>query len=292
MIFEKGKVSVIVISYNHAKFIEECINSILNQSYQDVEIIIVDNNSSDNTIKILDAYLKHEKIRVISFSSNRGIVGGINEGLKYVKGEFVTFFASDDIMMSDRFDRQVNFMDQTPDAAGCFGNMLRINEDGSINSKGMLPIVKSKEWILDDILYKRVCLYSPSQLYRTEIIFKAITAFPDHIKIEDIWLYHKLLSKGFKLYTIPYLLTLYRVHSTNTHTKFKMMMHEKINILNEYQNCAYYKKAMSFIYLEHFSNFCSSDKIEAVKLLPKVVTRLNSKYLYIGLLRLVFDWRG
>ncbi|HFP0249925.1 TPA: hypothetical protein ACHKJ1_005323, partial [Escherichia coli] len=83
----------------------------------------------------------------------------------------------------------------------------------------------------------------------------------------------------------------YRVHDNNTHTRYKMMMQEKIKILNDYKNEAFYKKALNFIYLEHFSNFGSTSKKDALRILPKVILNIKSKYLYIGLIRLLFDWR-
>ena len=84
---------------------------------------------------------------------------------------------------------------------------------------------------------------------------------------------------------------MYRVHDNNTHTRYKMMMQEKIKILNDYKNEAFYKKALHFIHLEHFSNFGSTSKKDALRLLPKVILSIKSKYLYIGLARLLFDWR-
>ena len=170
--------------------------------------------------------------------------------------------------------------------------MLRINSDGSINKRGLLPVVGFKWWTLNDILTERICLYSPTQLYRTHVFRDDLINFPKDIRIEDIWLYFKLLNAGYRFITIPYLLTLYRVHDNNTHTRYKMMMLEKIKILNSYKEQAFYKKALNFIYLEHFSNFGSTSKKDALKLLPKVILSIKSKYLYIGLVRLFFDWRS
>ncbi|WP_282807253.1 glycosyltransferase family 2 protein [Hafnia alvei] len=285
------KVSVIVISYNHQDYIDDCVNSILSQTYKNIELIIVDNFSRDSTREVLNKYVGLDGLRIIFLNKNTGMTGGMNEGMKYASGKYITFFASDDLMVSDRISRQVSFLSKHPDAAGCFGNMIRINNDGSINKKGLLPLVDERSWSMEDLLTKRICLYSPSQLYRMDIIKNSIVEFPENIKIEDIWLYYKLLDSGYKLYTLPHLFTLYRVHDSNTHTKYKMMMHEKIKILEEYKDRPFYKKALDFIYLEHFSNFCSTNKIEAIKLMPKVVTNIFSKYLYIGFIRLLFDWR-
>ena len=291
MQYQSDRVSIIIISYNHEQFIEKAIESVLFQTYKDIELIIVDNNSSDNTREILNQYKDVYNIKVIYLENNTGITGGINEGLKYVSGEFVSFFASDDIMVSNRIELQVNALRKEPEAIACFGNMLRINSDGSINKRGLLPMVGFKWWALNDILTNRICLYSPTQLYRADIFTSDSINFPTEVRVEDIWLYFKLLNTGYKFITIPYLLTMYRVHDNNTPTRYKMMMQEKIKILNDYKNEAFYKKALNFIYLEHFSNFGSTSKKDALRILPKVILNIKSKYLYIGLIRLLFDWR-
>ena len=108
MQYQSDRVSIIIISYNHEQFIEDAIESILCQTYKHIELIIVDNNSSDTTPEILKQYKDVDNIKVIFLESNTGITGGINEGLKYASGEFVSFFASDDIMISNRIELQVN----------------------------------------------------------------------------------------------------------------------------------------------------------------------------------------
>ncbi|WP_213133976.1 glycosyltransferase family 2 protein [Citrobacter sp. FP75] len=291
MLYQSDRVSIIIISYNHDQFIEDAIESVLCQTYKNIELIIVDNNSSDSTPLILRKYNSKDNIKIIHLEENIGITGGINEGLKHSSGEFVSFFASDDIMMSNRIELQVNALKHEPEAVACFGNMMRINGDGSINKRGLLPVVDFKWWTFDDLLTNRICLYSPTQLYRADIFRDNSIIFPKDIRIEDIWIYFKLLNMGYKFITIPYLLTMYRVHNNNTHTRYKMMMLEKIKILDEYNDKDFYQKALRFIYLEHFSNFGSTSKKDALRLLPKVILSIKSKYLYIGLARLFFDWR-
>lgn len=285
--------SIIIIAYNHEKYILDCLKSVFNQTYKPIEVIIIDNLSTDSTLAIINSYVNNkENATVIASEKNLGVIGGIKLGLDKAKGSFITFFASDDIMIHDRIEKQVNFLTSNPEVAGCFGNMLRINDKGEIHKKGMLPQVYRKEYILDDILYNRINLYSPTQLYRTRLLKESIGEIPSDLKIEDIWMYHKLLSNHCKLSTLPYLFTLYRIHGNNTHSKYKMMMQEKIKILNEYRNEPYYYDALTFIYLEHFSVFSSHDKKEAIKIFPKIITKLSSKYYWIGIFRFIFDWRS
>ena len=81
MQYQSDRVSIIIISYNHEQFIEKAIESVLFQTYKDIELIIVDNNSSDNTREILNQYKDVYNIKVIYLENNTGITCGINEGL-------------------------------------------------------------------------------------------------------------------------------------------------------------------------------------------------------------------
>ncbi|WP_195432592.1 glycosyltransferase family 2 protein [Morganella morganii] len=292
---ENNLVSIIVIAYNHERYILDCLKSISCQTYKNIELIVIDNKSTDNTLSLINTYANNNKkdnIHIIASKDNLGVIGGIKLGIKISSGDFITFFASDDIMIHDRIEKQVNFLINNPCVTGCFGNMLRINDNGEIYNSKLLPAVTKKEYRLDDILYKRINLYSPTQLYRKKLLLSVINEIPSDLKIEDIWMYHKLLANNCILYTLPYLFTLYRIHGTNTHSKYKMMMNEKIKILSEYRDETYYSKALNFIYLEHFSVFSSHSKLEAIKLFPKIMFNITSRYYWIGLARFIFDWRS
>ena len=88
-------VSVIIPVYNSAKFLEECINSILEQSYKDIEIIAIDDESTDSSIDILKSY--SSRINVIS-QKNQGIAASLNLGISKIQGNWVKWFSPDDIM--------------------------------------------------------------------------------------------------------------------------------------------------------------------------------------------------
>lgn len=95
------KVSIIIPVYNKDKYIRKCINSILKQSYENIEIIVIDDGSTDNSAKILDEFdRKYEKIRVIH-KKNGGVSSARNVGLEYVKGDRIIFVDSDDYVNND-----------------------------------------------------------------------------------------------------------------------------------------------------------------------------------------------
>lgn len=100
---EKNKISVIIANYNNAKYITSTINSILNQTYKNIEIIIVDDASTDKSKEIIKNYTKRYKnIKSIFLSNNKGAYYCRNEGLKIASGDFITLLDSDDVFLSNR----------------------------------------------------------------------------------------------------------------------------------------------------------------------------------------------
>lgn len=91
----KYKFSLIVPVYNTEKYIEKCLNSILNQSYKNYEIIVINDGSTDNSVQILDKYKSNKKLKIIN-QKNKGLSEARNEGLKYISGDYILFVDSDD----------------------------------------------------------------------------------------------------------------------------------------------------------------------------------------------------
>ena len=115
-------ISVIVPVYNAEKFIDRCIKSILNQNYNDFEIILVDDGSPDKCLKICDEWAeKDERIKVIH-KINGGVSSARNAGLKVAKGEFVTFVDSDDTLYDCALLNMNNLMDSETDFVICSHN--------------------------------------------------------------------------------------------------------------------------------------------------------------------------
>jgi len=108
-------VSVIVPTYNIEAFVGDALDSLLAQTYPNVEVIVVDDGSRDNTPTIVEGY--GEKLRYYRFDKNRGVPAVLNDGLSKAKGDFVLFFDADDIMEPDAIDRFVSFLKKHPEAA-------------------------------------------------------------------------------------------------------------------------------------------------------------------------------
>lgn len=109
---EKDLVSIIMPSYNTAKYISASINSIINQTYKYWELIIVDDCSTDNTDEIVNKFLKDERIKYLKNEKNSGAAISRNKALKEAKGKWIAFLDSDDLWVPEKLEKQINFMEE------------------------------------------------------------------------------------------------------------------------------------------------------------------------------------
>ena len=127
-------VSVICLCYNHEKFVVEALNSVLNQSYQNIELIIADDCSNDDSKKVIVHWLKdHPTIQFISSKTNLGNTKTFNKALQFAKGEYVIDLAADDFLLNDCIEKQVNaFLNSNKkNLAAVYGNAEVISENNN-----------------------------------------------------------------------------------------------------------------------------------------------------------------
>ena len=113
------RVTVLIPTYQSAGFISEAIDSVLTQSYGDYEILIVDDDSTDATVDILNGY-RDGRIRVIR-GPGEGLAAALNRGIAQARGEYIARLDSDDLMAPGRLEKQVRYMDGHPEVLVCGG---------------------------------------------------------------------------------------------------------------------------------------------------------------------------
>ena len=121
-------VSIVTISFNQEKFVEETIKSVLNQNYKNIEYIIMDAGSTDNS---REKILKYKKdIHRIIFEKDNGPADGLNKGFKIAKGDIFCFLNSDDLLLENSLSKVVDFFNNNKNADVIYGNSWIINERG------------------------------------------------------------------------------------------------------------------------------------------------------------------
>ena len=126
------KLSVIIASYNHENYIGKTLQSIEKQTFQDFEIIIIDDGSTDNTVEAAKKVGSRAKIIV---QENQGVDAARNKGIGLAQGEYMCFIDSDDLELPDRFERQVKKLDSDPELGLVFADVLIIDSNENIISK-------------------------------------------------------------------------------------------------------------------------------------------------------------
>lgn len=180
------KVSVIVPIYNVEKYLEKCINSLLSQTLEDIQIILVNDGSKDNSGNIAKEYEKNNKDRVIYVEKeNGGLSDARNYGLKYANGDFIAFLDSDDYIEKNAYEEMYNkAIEENADYVECdfiweFPNKIRVDKQYPYkNKKEMLSFVRVVAW---------------NKLIKRQLIIDNNLEFPKGLRYEDVEFTYKLI---------------------------------------------------------------------------------------------------
>ena len=203
-------VSVIMATFNEPKkFIEESISSILNQTHKDLELIIADDSTNEETINVIDDFAaKDERVIVIRKDERMGFVNALNEALNKAQGEFIARMDGDDISQPYRFEVELKFAEKNPDIMIWGGNIDIINENGTIISERRFPTNKSS---IKRMFVFRSPLSHPTVMFRRCIVDAGFRYNPVYKKDEDLDLWLRLYKGGYDFGNTGVKLLKYRV---------------------------------------------------------------------------------
>jgi len=126
-------VSVIALCYNHSRYVIECLESIRTQTYKNVQLIVLDDCSRDNSVERIQQWISDHSVDCffIEHRANKGICKTLNEGMRHAKGRYISLIATDDIWMPDKLEHQVREMEKRPEDVGVlYSDAYRIDESG------------------------------------------------------------------------------------------------------------------------------------------------------------------
>lgn len=189
---EKPLVSVICLCYNHARFVREAVESVLNQTYQHVQIVVVDDASPDNSVGEIQALkAKYPSIQLLLLSQNLGNCKAFNEGLKLASGEYIIDFATDDLMTPDRIEKQVKYFETQDPAVGVvYTDAEYITENGEFIRNHFDHLFRKKliSRIPEGDVYRDVLttyfIPGPTMMIRKEV-FAALNGYDESLTYED-----------------------------------------------------------------------------------------------------------
>ncbi len=138
----KPKVSLIMPNYNYAQYLEAALTSVVNQTYTNFELILIDDASTDSSLEVIEPFLaKHSFIHLICHKKNQGMFKSCQEGLEKAQGQYVTFTSSDDLLLPSFLEKKVTVLDRYPDVGLCFSRASYFNSDEPV--KLYTPILQT-----------------------------------------------------------------------------------------------------------------------------------------------------
>ncbi|MBG6235100.1 glycosyltransferase involved in cell wall biosynthesis [Pedobacter sp. CAN_A7] len=199
-------------AYNAAKYITEAIESILHQTFEDFELLIVNDGSTDNTVAIINKF--HDpRIRLIHNDRNRGLVFTRNVLLEEARGEYIAILDSDDIAISNRLALQYEHFKKHPELALCGGHGQVINHSGDTINDPRLIVPIGPENIKITLLFLNTFVNS-TVMYKKEVLLE-LNGYNDFAPAEDYELFIRIADK-YAVDNIDTVLVKYRDHDHNT----------------------------------------------------------------------------
>lgn len=246
-----SKVSIIVPSYNHAKYVRTLIESIYRQTYKNFELLVLDDGSKDNSPELLKQLQKEFGFELI-LKSNEGLCKTLNRGIDWATGEFVIIIASDDYMPDTRLEEQVLFFLQHDDIDVVGGATILINEAGEIFSR-KVPRIQGNVSFESEIRSNRV--FAPTVMVRRSI-YERFGRYREDLPFEDFYMWLNILKNGGKIYNTKKDWAYYRIINSDLEKKFTWYYRGFLTTLNAIGDSPAIKKSAkdyTFVFLTKLS---------------------------------------
>jgi glycosyltransferase involved in cell wall biosynthesis len=222
------KVSVIIPTLNRADFIKESINSVLSQTYQDFEIIVIDDGSTDNTREIVEGY-DNEKIKYF-YQKNSGLNSARNTGIRNSKGEYISYLDSDDIWHPYKLEKQVAILDKNSDIGLVYCGSSLIDENGT--HTGKRPLIRHSGYVFEKLIRYNFLYNGSIAIFRRNCLEKVGLFDERTVRMTD-WEFYLRFAIHYKFYGIPEYLIKYRVHQKTMSNDFKLFLDSGFKIIDK-----------------------------------------------------------
>lgn len=219
------RVSIIVPSFNHEKYIIDCLNSIFDDEYPNKQLIIIDDGSSDNSVNLIKEWItlnNRENLEIIfDKRENKGLCFTLNELIHKSTGKYIVILASDDMLIKNTILPRVLFLEKNPDKLVLLSDAIVIDNNNNIQYSSMLTDFHSVNinnyfndtLLLDEIIFK--FSISGAVVMANKKIYNLIGKYPENLKAEDLFFYIKSACLN-KISFFNLKVSKYRLHQTNT----------------------------------------------------------------------------
>jgi glycosyltransferase involved in cell wall biosynthesis len=230
-------VSIILPTYNREKYIKRAIESTLSQTYKNIELIIIDDGSTDKTKDVIQPYLVDQRVHYI-YQQNKGASAARNNGIKVSKGKYIAVLDSDDFWCDrKKLEKQVKFLEEHPNYILVGGGMIRINKQGKELVRHLLP--ETDKEIRKLILFDN--LFAHSTVVFRKVAWELAGGYDEELSFSedwDLWLRFGKLGKfyNFQEYFTCYLQGEQNISNLNLRRNLKLNIKIRKKYRNDYPN--------------------------------------------------------
>ena len=277
------EISVIIPAYNAIDYLDEAINSIINQSFRDLEIICVDDGSTDNTLEVLQSYASKDNRIQVYHQENQGPGGAINTGLSKAKGKYIYVMDADDILDLNALDDLYNIMEEKDLDFVIFKAINYDEGTGKYYEHDYFTMPKLQKCVGDSVFDWRdigdnifyICVTSWSKLYKHELIKENNIQMPSNVIYEDNIFFWQILFNSSKIYFYDKFLYTRRVHSSFIiHSRNERSV-DTIKITD-----LIIQTFIDYGYFEEFKDFLYNRKVSAVHSRYKLINEEFKEFFF------------
>jgi glycosyltransferase involved in cell wall biosynthesis len=229
------KISVIVPIYNQAPFIRETVDSVLDQDYAAIELVLSDDGSTDGTSDILREYAAREpeRVKVMGSERNTGIAGAFNRALDAHTGEYIAWLGGDDVMLPGKLSRQIEALRARPEAIGCCHD-AEVFDSASGRSYGRFTeVYNGRRGVRDggvELVLDPVYLMLPSTMMVRSTAVGELR-FDQRVRVSNDWLFDIHLFQRGPIIGLDEVLARYRRHQSNATSQLSDVLEDALVVL-------------------------------------------------------------
>lgn len=210
-------ISIVIPAYNSSQYLNECIDSILTQTYQNIEIIIVDDGSTDNSVEVIKSYNDN---RICLICNNHDYIHSLNLGMNKARGKYIARMDADDIMQPNRLQIQYDFMENHPEI-DISGSWMEMFGDRTDIARGP---TEHKE-IISSLLLNNTLAHPTVIMRKSSVCVNGINLYKENYEYaEDYKLWTDLALRGLHFAVIPKILLRYRISEKQVSNTRKAQM--------------------------------------------------------------------
>lgn len=284
----KPLVSVLMPVYNHEQFVEQAILSVLNQTYDNIELIVLDDGSTDESDVVIQLLLKKYQFEYYS-QKNQGLVSTLNKLKKMGKGKYISILASDDMFEETKIEKLVTYLENNPMYAMVYSNMYMMDTNNTVIGK--IKDSRGSGNLFDQLLCGEFFINSLTTLIRKDI-YDQYEYEPMYIEDLQMWL---KIAEKHQIGFVDEYTAFYRTNNANSlSANYFKMQEAEYQIISKYTSKRIYPKAINSWNIQWFGSLLLHNKKLTmqkyfIRILTSPYSYINIKF-YKSLIR-IFIWR-